>query len=96
MSLISQLENIKVDENEAKELSEKHQLDSLNQNQDENGKNQEEDEDEDKMAKMDAFQANLDKIKNQNAQLLEDKKPKANKSKGNKKSKDQDSSDSDD
>jgi hypothetical protein len=63
-SLISQLENVKVDDEEAKETLEKHQLESLNQNQD--------DMDEHK-SKMDAVEANLDKMKQQNEDVLQGK-----------------------
>ena len=92
LSLISQLENVNFNEEEEDDIAEKHQLESINRNpkEEDNPLPPAEDE-EDKLAKMDAFQANLDKIKNQNAKLLKEKKPK---DKVNKKD-DGDSSDSD-
>jgi hypothetical protein len=95
-SLISQLENVKIDEDEAFEIIEKHQMDSLNVSRQ---KTQEEGTEEpnstvDQLAKLDAFNANLEKIKNQNKSLLEGKKTmnlQPNQSK-----KQSDSSDSDD
>ena len=63
-SLISQLESIKIDDDETKETLEKHQLLSMNQ--------QEADESEQK-SKMDAVEANLDKLKKQNEDVLQGK-----------------------
>jgi len=45
---------------------------------------------------MDAFQANLDKIKTQNAKLLKERKPREIKKKSAKKNDDDSSSDDDD
>ena len=69
--MISQLENIKVDDDETKEITEKHQLDSLNTDP----KKQQDEETEIQKEKMDAFEAKLDKIKSQTANFLENKKP---------------------
>lgn len=92
LSLISQLENIEFDEEEENNIAEKHQLESINRNpKEEENPLPPGDDEEDKLAKMDAFQANLDKIKNQNAKLLKDKKPKDK----DRKNGDDDSSDSD-
>ena len=87
---------MKIDEGEAFEITEKHQLDSLNAYRQ---KTQEEGVEEptntiDQLAKLDAFNANLEKIKNQNKSLLEGQK--AMNLPPNQSSKQEDSSDSDD
>jgi hypothetical protein len=92
--LISQLENVQIDDDEVKEVIEKHQLDSLSaytQRQQETIET--ENETEDQLAKLDAFNANLEKIKNANKELLDGKKT-LNVVKG--KNNQNDSSDSDD
>lgn len=89
LSLISQLDNIKVDEDEANDFSEKHQLEAIKRDPKDEGKEFEEGK-EDTIAKMDAFQKNLDQIKTQNAKLLKDKKPKDSSKKGDFSSSDSD------
>ncbi len=92
--MISQLENVQIDDDEVKEVIEKHQLDSLSaytQRQQETIET--ENETEDQLAKLDAFNANLEKIKNANKELLDGKKT-LNVVKG--KNNQNDSSDSDD
>lgn len=70
-SLVSQLETIKQeDEEEDKEALEKHQLDALNAS----AEQQKEIEDEqEKLAKLNAFEAKLDKIKQDNENVLKGK-----------------------
>lgn len=63
-SLISQLETVKLDDDEAKETLEKHQLVSMNQNQQEIQENK---------SKMDAVEMNIDKMKQQNEDVLQGK-----------------------
>lgn len=75
LSLISQLENVKLDEEEANDVAERHQLETLKLNPKEEEAPPPPAEEDNKLAKMDAFQANLDKIKTQNAKLLKGKKP---------------------
>lgn len=91
LSLISQLDNHKIDEDEANDIAEKHQLESMKKNpKEEEPIEIEPEQDDQKIAKIDEFQANLDKIKNKNANLLKDRKPKDKK---NKKSNESSSSD---
>lgn len=93
------MENIKIDEDEAAEVIEKHQLESLNQHQQQQQKQpfdtsnlgQQDQDTTDQLAKLDAFNANLEKIKNQNKSLLDSKKTLKVDKKG-----EEDSSDSDD
>ena len=93
-SLISQLENVQIDDDEVKEVIEKHQLDSLSAyTQRQQEAIETENETEDQLAKLDAFNANLEKIKNANKELLDGKKT-LNVVKG--KNNQNDSSDSDD
>jgi hypothetical protein len=92
--LISQLENVQIDDDEVKEVIEKHQLDSLSAyTQRQQEAIETENETEDQLAKLDAFNANLEKIKNANKELLDGKKT-LNVVKG--KNNQNDSSDSDD
>ncbi len=66
-SLISQLETIKADEEEVKETIEQHQLKSLQINETDDTYEQERKE------KLDAFEAKLDRIKQENKDILEGK-----------------------
>lgn len=92
--MISQLENVQIDDDEVKEVIEKHQLDSLSAyTQRQQEAIETENETEDQLAKLDAFNANLEKIKNANKELLDGKKT-LNVVKG--KNNQNDSSDSDD
>ena len=68
-SLISQLESIKVDDDETKETIEKHQLESLAANQ----QLHEKDDDLAQKEKMDAFEAKLEKVKAENEAVMEGK-----------------------
>ena len=94
LSLISQLDNVKVNDDEANDFSEKHQLEAIKRDPKETdeGKEFNEEGKGDTLAKMDAFQKNLDQIKTQNAKLLKDQKPRD----VEKKKKKNDSSSSDD
>lgn len=76
-SLISQLETVSVDDEETKEMMEKHQLESLQTNE----KSQEDDLEDDQKNKFDAFEAKLDKIKSENEAILQGKSVHKNKSK---------------
>ena len=96
-SLLSQLESIKIDEDdEDRDAVEKHQLESL-------ATKREEVEEkvvsiEEQKEKMDAFEAKIDKIKNQNAAILEGKtmsKSSSQQQQQQEKKKDDDSSSSD-
>ena len=81
-SLISQLETIKADEEEVKETIEQHQLKSLQISEADDTYEQERKE------KLDAFEAKLDRIKQENKDILEGKslkkKKKENAKKGDK------------
>ncbi len=70
-SLISQLENIKQDnEEEDKEALERHQLEALTAQQQEKKEVQ---DDNEQMEKLNAFEAKLDKIKIDNENILKGK-----------------------
>jgi hypothetical protein len=77
-SILSQLESVKFDDDESKEASEKHQLESLAMATEET--------DDEKKAKFDAFEQKLKKIKEDNEAILKSADP-------NKNLKDTDSSD---
>ena len=101
-SLLSQLETIKADDDEAKEALEKHQQQTLASYQDKE-KKLEEEENEHKIAleeqkeRMDAVVAKIDKIKQENASILDGKgKPKLVQDKKKDGAKDDDSSSEDD
>lgn len=63
-----------MDDDEASEVIEKHQLESLSVNQQKALEEGGEHDTVDQLAKLDAFNANLEKIKNQNRSLFEGKK----------------------
>ncbi len=78
-SLISQLETIKADEEDVKETIEQHQLKSLQINETDDAYDQE------RKDKLDAFEAKLDRIKQENKDILEGKSLKKKKQSGAKK-----------
>ncbi len=98
LSLVSQLDSVKIDEEEANDVAERHQLETLKRNpkEEEAPPPVAEDGEGAKIAKMDAFQANLDKIKSQNAKLLKEKKPRELQRKNGKEKNDNESSSDDD
>lgn len=71
-SLISQLENVKDDEDNSQELMEKHQLELMEKDK----KDKDDFDEDDQKFKMDAFEAKLDKIKTDNEAFLRGKKNK--------------------
>ncbi|CAF0853290.1 unnamed protein product [Brachionus calyciflorus] len=88
-SLISQLENVKIDEEDSKELMEKHQLELMQEKKSKGDVN----DDDDQKDKMDAFEAKLDKIKSENEAILLGKKSKSKKSKSDGKNEESSSED---
>ena len=88
--LISQLENVKDDEEDSKEMLEKHQLELMQ------ALKKPDDTESEQKDKLDAFEAKLDKIKSANEAILHGKKKIKKKTKNDPNSKSSDSSSDED